>query len=221
MIPPDAETDLRAALQSLGTGSFPVEWKSTIIQAAAVICRLCGQSSVHSEEAKRILFKLDAIAPSGILGPGWESPRDDMASVLKAAIKDASTGALWRGIWDAKNGTCLDVLEQAEDLLLANYLAAAAVLSGGALEAHLKDLCGRTGLQWSGDGSISKYQSALSSAQRNGTISFFSGGDSKQVLAWGDLRNRAAHNPASIQMEDSVAITNMISGIRDFINRVP
>lgn len=221
MTPPEIESEVVEALEALGTGLFPDVWKSTILRAAAVVQRFCAPGSVYIEEARQIVSNLNSIGENGTLQPGWDSPKGNMAAVLNAVLQDAKTGSLWRGLWEAKNDTCTDILQQADALLLTRYFAAAAVLAGGALEAHLKDLCERHELNWQGDGSITKYQGALSAAQNRGDISFFSTGDGKFVTAWGDLRNRAAHTPASILAGDDVAISNMLLGIRDFIKRVP
>lgn len=221
MNPIHAESDVAAAIQNLGSGPFPDLWKSTFVRAAAVVCRLCPPTSPYAEQAKSILAEVRTTGAMGSLGPGWDSPKGDMAAVLNALLSDIKSGALWRGLWDAKNDTCNDILQQADDLFASHYLAAAAVLSGGALEAHLKDLCQRHNLPWVGDGSISKYQNALSAAQNKGQITFFSSGDGKLVTAWGDLRNRAAHDPSGVAHVDATAISLMLQGVRDFIHRVP
>lgn len=221
MIPQDAERDVLAALEALGKGSFPDIWKSSFLRAAAVVCRFCTPNSLYYQEARRVASSLSSIASDGTLWPGWDSPQGDMAALLNAVLQDMKSGALWRGLWDAKNDTCADILQQADDLYAAKYFAASAVLAGGALEAHLKDICERHMIAWQGNGTISKYQGVLAASQNNGDISFFTSRDGKFVIAWGDLRNRAAHAPHTICEADASAIFNMIHGIRDFIGRVP
>jgi hypothetical protein len=220
MITPNAETEVIEALANVGTGIFPTAWKSSIYQAAAVLSRICTPGSPYSEQAKQIIARVPAIGADGRLMAGWESPQYEMAALLTAALKDIKSGAMWRGLWDIRNEACSDLLTQADELFSKNYLAASAVLAGGALETHLKDLCVRSNLQWSGDGSISKYISVLSQAQNQGAIAFFSTLDNKMCTAWGDIRNRAAHDPATISAKDKVAIETMIKGVRDFIVRV-
>ncbi len=221
MIPPTAEHDAETALQRVGTGVFPAEWKSTFFHAAAIIGRLCAPSSFYVKQAERIVNDVNAIGSSGVLYQGWDSPKGNMAAILIALLSEIKSGTLWRGLWDAKNETCTDILQQADDLLEKNYFAAATVLAGGALEAHLKDLCLRNNISWNGDGTIAKYQGALSQAQNKGDISFFSTEDGKFITAWGGLRNRAAHSPAQITQIDLPGITGMLNGIRDFIKRIP
>jgi hypothetical protein len=111
-----------------------------------------------------------------------------------------------------------DLLNQAETLLKANHKAAAAVIAGGALEVHLRSLCGKFGLTVPGDGSISKYDGAIAKARNDGTATVYSATDSKLVGGWGGMRNDAAHDPGAFSStkED---VRRMIEGIRDFIPR--
>jgi hypothetical protein len=111
-----------------------------------------------------------------------------------------------------------DLLDQAETLLKANLRAAAAVIAGGALEVHLRSLCGKYGLTVPGDGSISKYDGAIAKARNDGVVTVYSATDSKLVGGWGGMRNDAAHDPGAFgsSKED---VRRMIEGIRDFIPR--
>jgi hypothetical protein len=111
-----------------------------------------------------------------------------------------------------------DLLDQAQSLLNANHRAAAAVIAGGALEIHLRNLCGKFGLTVAGDGSISKYDRAIAQARNLGTATVYSATDSKQAGGWGGMRNDAAHDPAAFgSTKDD--LKRMIDGIRDFIPR--
>ncbi len=111
-----------------------------------------------------------------------------------------------------------DLLDQAQVLLKANHKAAAAVIAGGALEAHLRSLCGKYGLTIPGDGSISKYDASIAQSRNLGTVTVYSATDSKLVSGWGGTRNDAAHDPGAFSStkED---VSRMIDGIRDFIPR--
>jgi hypothetical protein len=74
-----------------------------------------------------------------------------------------------------------DLLDQAQSLLEANHRAAAAVIAGGALEVHLRSLCGKLGLTVPGDGSINKYDGAIGKARNDGVATAYSATDSKHV----------------------------------------
>jgi hypothetical protein len=110
------------------------------------------------------------------------------------------------------------LLDQATALLGSNYLAAAAVIAGGALEAHLQHLVAKNGLTIIGDGSISKYDGAIGKARNDGTVTVYEGIDSKLVNSWGGIRNDAAHDPASFNRTQE-EVRRMIDGIREFIGK--
>jgi hypothetical protein len=111
-----------------------------------------------------------------------------------------------------------DILEQSLALLKANHLAAAAVIAGGALDAHLRNLCRKYSLVVAGDGSISKYDQVIGQARNLGTVTVYSATDSKQVGGWGGMRNDAAHDPgAFVSSKDEVR--RMIDGVKDFVSR--
>src|SRR5581483_12415080 len=108
-----------------------------------------------------------------------------------------------------------DLLDQAQVLLKGNYVAAAAVIAGGALEAHLRHLATKNGLTVAGDGSISKYDAAISQARNAATAFVYPATDSKLVTGWGGIRNDAAHDPGSFNRSQD-DVRRMIEGIREF-----
>ncbi|XXF78881.1 hypothetical protein P2318_03740 [Myxococcaceae bacterium GXIMD 01537] len=124
------------------------------------------------------------------------------------------------GLVDAiRAETIGELLEQAEALTSRNYLAAATVIAGGALESFLQHLCVRNGLSWAGDGSITRYEGALAQA-RNAGKEVVSATDGKLITGWGGMRNDAAHNPGAFSRRaDEVRL--MIEGIRQFVARFP
>ena len=60
-----------------------------------------------------------------------------------------------------------ELLDQASALLGISYLAAAAVITGGALETHLKHLVEKHGLTVTGAGNIAKYDGAIAQARNS------------------------------------------------------
>jgi hypothetical protein len=111
-----------------------------------------------------------------------------------------------------------DLLDQATALLDSKYLAAAAVIAGGALEAHLQHLVAKNGLTIDGAGSISKYDGAIGKARNDGTVSVYEAIDGKLVISWGAIRNEAAHDPGSFNRTQE-EVRRMIDGVREFIAR--
>jgi len=139
---------------------------------------------------------------------------------VQSALALLESGRL-RGLIDGVRAeTMAELLDQAEILLKKEYLIAAAVLAGGALETHLLHLCQRNELPWVGDGSISKYDQPIAQARKVGTVEVYSGTDSKLVTGWGGIRNDAAHEPTKFK-HSAADVRLMLEGIRQFIARVP
>lgn len=136
-----------------------------------------------------------------------------------AAKKLVDEGRLSTLIDGVRLETVTEVLEQAEVLSRSGALVAATVLAGGALETHLQHLCSRHGLSISGTPGISAYDQAIAGARKAGN-EIYTLGDSKQVIAWGDRRNKAAHEPLQFK-DDQRVVTLMIDGVRQFILRTP
>jgi len=93
-------------------------------------------------------------------------------------------------------------LEQAGELLKSGYKGAAAVIAGVVLETALRDLCVQREL---GIGKLDKMNADLAKA---GTYSVLV---QKQITAFADIRNNAAHGNFEKFNNDDVA--SMISGV--------
>jgi hypothetical protein len=114
-----------------------------------------------------------------------------------------------------------DFLEMAEHLLNEGYKDPAAVLVGGVLEEHLRKLCNKNNVSTeittsSGDLRPKKADRMNADLAK---ASVYSKLDQKNVTAWLDLRNKAAHGQYSSYAKEQVAL--FITGIRDFITRNP
>lgn len=112
-----------------------------------------------------------------------------------------------------------DLLDQATDLNDNGHRAAATVIAGGTLEMHLRHLCEKNNLSWTGNGSISAYEVAIGKERKNGN-EILSKSAGKQVTAWGGKRNDAAHSPGTYTAPKE-AVQIMIDGIRQFIINHP
>lgn len=111
-----------------------------------------------------------------------------------------------------------ELLDQALQLVVGGYIAASAVIAGGALESHLRHLVEKNELPINGEGSIAKYDSAVAMARNEGTATIFTQTDSKLITGWGGIRNDAAHKPAEFNRSTD-DVRRMIEGIRGFISR--
>lgn len=109
-----------------------------------------------------------------------------------------------------------DFLEMADYLLGENYKDASAVMIGSVLEEHLRKLCdtNKISIINSKDGKPKKAD------KLNGELavqSVYGKLDLKNVTAWLDLRNKAAHGKYTEYNIDQVK--NMLSGVTEFIAR--
>ena len=109
-----------------------------------------------------------------------------------------------------------DFLEMASHLVESDYKDAAAVLTGGTLEVHLRTLCHKHGIDASPDGRH------ISSDQLNAKLTkagAYNKLDQKSITAWLDLRNKAAHGQYSDYTKEQVRL--FVATVRDFITRYP
>ena len=77
--------------------------------------------------------------------------------VFNAAHAILKEGRLVTLLDSVRAESVVELLEQAESLLAAKYVAAATVTAGGALKTHLRHLCARAGCSPAGAGSITIY----------------------------------------------------------------
>lgn len=113
-----------------------------------------------------------------------------------------------------------DFLTMAEYLLSEAYKDPAAVLLGGVLEQHLRQLCAKHEIPAEIDtehGPRHKRADQLNSDLAREQV--YSGLDQKQITAWLDLRNKAAHGKYDEYNVDQVSL--MLQGVRGFVTRYP
>ena len=110
-----------------------------------------------------------------------------------------------------------DFLEMSKYLLDQNYKDPAAVMIGSVLEEHLRQLCRKNSvdidyLNKSGDNVPKKADSLNSDLVKAGVYGVL---EQKNVTAWLDLRNRAAHGKYGEYSKEQVDL--MYQGVLNFI----
>lgn len=127
-------------------------------------------------------------------------------SVFYAAYEDYTGGYIFslRGIVAAD--IIDDGLSQAEELLNSNYKDPACVIAGVCLETSIKELCDRNSIPHS---KLDKMNADLKKA------GIYNTGMQKQITAWADRRNDAAHGNWNEYTKNDVKM--MIEGVRSFI----
>ena len=111
-----------------------------------------------------------------------------------------------------------DYIEMAEYLLEEGYKDPAAVITGSTLEEHLRKLCLKNGIdveETKGGKTKPKKADTLNSELYKQNV--YSKLEQKQVTAWLDLRNKAAHG--HYDEYDNNQVNQMIMGVKDFIVR--
>jgi hypothetical protein len=178
-----------------------------VTRAWAVVQRVAGTRSPYFLRAEAIVKQGGFVGyiARHIVGV-VESVRIDVAAGFLGDLTSLIHGELFG-----------DFLEMAQHLLDEKYKDAAAVVAGGSLEVHLRQLCAKNAIAASDASGHPKKADLMNAELAGATV--YSKLDQKNVTAWLDLRNKAAHGRYAEYQAQQVGIT--ITAIRDFITRNP
>jgi hypothetical protein len=178
--------------------------------AQAAIEQISDSNSVYARDAREIMDT----------DYGYDYQVEPIAGVVKALRVGVEAGYL-QGITELIHGELFaDFLDMASHLLDEGYKDPAAVIAGAALETHLRQLCGKQGIPI--EVSTAKAIRAQKADKLNADLakaSVYGKLDQKNVTAWLDLRNKAAHGKFDEYTKEQVTV--MLLGIKDFIARNP
>jgi hypothetical protein len=138
-----------------------------------------------------------------------------MVGALRALRRDYADGVLATFDGLVRADVFSDVLEMAQHLMDEGYKDPAAVLIGSVLEEHLRALCVKNGLD------IVRNDHPLKADALNAALakaSSYNKLDQKNVTAWLDLRNKAAHGQFDQYTKEQVLI--QLAGVREFLGRL-
>ncbi len=133
---------------------------------------------------------------------------DNLLAVFESAKSDYEGGYLFKVRNLANAEVFTDELDQAGGFQRGGHKVAAAVVAGTVLETTLRAICAQHPDVEPSD-KINKMNADLAKTD------FYSLAVSRQVSAWADIRNAAAHGRPDEFDDNSVA--RMIDGIRDFM----
>lgn len=140
-----------------------------------------------------------------------------LVGILKALRADYDAGHL-EAIHELIHADIFsDFLQMASYLIEEGYKDPGAVLAGGTLEEHLRKLCQKNDIEIMKNDSRHRTADSLNAYLASANI--YSKLDQKNVIAWLDLRNKAAHGKYDGYSKEQVAL--MVQGISDFISRNP
>jgi hypothetical protein len=165
-------------------------------------------------EANAILTgTIDRIAPPG---PAYRNPDTlrDKIGVLRALRRDYAEGFLTSVKGLVRAEVFADFLMMAEHLLETGYKDPSAVLVGGVLEEHLRALCVARSISIEISGKPKKADAMNNDLSQADVYNKL---DQKNVTAWLDLRNKAAHGQYDQYTREQVA--TMLSGVTEFTAR--
>jgi hypothetical protein len=169
------------------------EWMTSVL---SLFQRVFGEESIHY----RIFYE------------HYKSFREyseffqDCRGIFNAAREDYEGGYLFnvRGLVQAE--VLDDALEQATELLKAGYKDPACVVAGVSLEIAVRELCTRQGIL---HGKLDKMNADLC---KGGVYNM---GWQKQITAWAERRNKAAHGEWTAYNDADV--DDLIKGVNRFI----
>ncbi len=187
-----------------------VDSNRIITRGLALIDRITGKSSQYflilNEEFERNIKPMDRL--KFVIGT-LDGLKQDLEGNYLKNLSELIHGDIFS-----------DYLEMAEYLLEESYKVAAAVIAGSTLEEHLRKLCDKNGIETklkSTKGIRHKKADAMNSDLARDKV--YSKLEQKNIIAWLDLRNKAAHGRNNEYDETQVDL--FIKSIREFIIRNP
>jgi hypothetical protein len=169
-----------------------------MVSSKNYLLQIIGERSVHFTE-------FSALFKDGIT----YSPVKEGIGILTAAKEDYQGGYL-AGIRRLVSAEIIgSLLDQAQELLDAGYVGPAAVLAGCILEDHIKKICIENQIILPDKPKLDYMNAQLAK------IEYYSKLTQKQVTAWAEIRNSAAHGNWEKFKEDD--IRDMIKWISRFI----
>jgi hypothetical protein len=163
----------------------------------------------HTEVVWRMMETLRRLAPSGSNYLVRGTNEHELAGVLKALRADYEVGYL-QTVRELIHGEIFsDFLDMASYLLKEKFKDAAAVIAGGVLEQHLRAICIKHGVS-----PIPTNLNSLNDTLYRNPPGVYPSQMMKQITAWADIRNSAAHG--HYDKVDGKLVEFMIAGIRLF-----
>lgn len=200
----------RMGMSYIGDHALFAKWATSCLN---LLERVFGKDGSHYRNFVKIHEKCEPLV--------YPVPFERIRGILEAAKEDFEGGYLFKLESLVTAEVFADFLEMADHLLSEGYKDPAAVLIGGVLEEHLRKLCTSNGVDvaWTdakGTTRPKKADRMNADLARQGVYNKL---DQKNVTAWLDLRNKAAHGHYDQYTQGQVEL--MSSGVRDFVTRNP
>jgi hypothetical protein len=191
--------------------------------------RNMGEAFV-TQQVTRIIAVTDRLTPEGSAyraqvrepfgrGFGADNPHvlPDLIGVLQALRADVEAGYT-KSVEELIHADVFaDFLEMAGELHDKGYKDPAAVIAGSVLEEHLRKLASNSGVTVSDSGGRPVKADKLNSDLAR--LNVYNKLEQKNITAWLDLRNKAAHGKYGEY--DDAQVAALIRDVRDFMIRHP
>lgn len=202
----DTHADMQRRSQYNDLSDLPkVDRQALVSSSIAVIHRITGEKSTYSKEVQKVQS----------LNKYLHEHTSDIMGIVTALKYDIENGYIQTLVEIIHSNVFSDFLEMATHLNENGYKDAAAVIAGSTLENHIKQLCEKHGIELNDDKGKPKKVSSMNVELTKANI--YEKLDNKNVTAWLDLRNKAAHGNYDEYNSDQVRL--LISSIQDFITR--
>ncbi|MFJ2008840.1 hypothetical protein ACIQJ8_04905 [Streptomyces globisporus] len=142
---------------------------------------------------------------------------DELIAIADGLHADIAAGWTASFVELVHAGTYSDYLEMSQELLGKGYKDPAAVVTGTSLEVHVRALCVKHQIDTElPDGKPRKADSMNADLKKAGV---YDGLQQKQITAWMDLRNQAAHG--NYEKYDEHQVRLFIHGVHAFMIKYP
>jgi len=195
----DLSEEHLAALISKGADAYYIDYsgfKGWATRVLNLLQRAFGENSIHFKQfyEHANLFR------------GNVSEFETCREIFEAAREDYEGGYLFNVRGLVKAEVLEDAFEQARELLSSGYKDPACVLVGVVLETTLKELCTRHRIALA---KLDKMNADLCKAE------IYNMAKQKQITAWTELRNKAAHGEWTEYNNDDVR--DFLDGVQRFM----
>ncbi|AOZ98117.1 hypothetical protein [Flavobacterium commune] len=191
------------------SGNVTIEEISSVLtKAKAAIARIVGDNSEYYKDTEATLKRTNIHEGNKLR---------HIAGTVTALKSDLQNDYLKSFSNIVQSEVFSDYLEMADHLLTEGYKDPAAVLIGSTLEVHLRELCISNNIDvevTNNKGNKSPKKADLMNADL-AKAGIYSSAYQKQIVAWLDLRNKAAHGKYHEYKTEEVSL--MLQGIRQFI----
>lgn len=190
------------------------------VTAALAACeRAAGHESVYYQQAQRYAEHIGVI---GAMAGASEQHMQSLSGVLKS-LRQAIDHDYLRSVRQLIHAEVFtDILEMADYLHEQGYKDAAAMMAGGVLEQHIRQLCAAHTIPTSDPDATTGKMRPRPTERLNAELAragAYDKGAQKNITGWLDLRNKAAHGRYSeYSLED---VGPFIQGIRLFVRQHP